>query len=196
MSVNLKKGQKISLTKENAGLTHIMAGLGWDAAEPKGFFGGLFGKKDNFDCDASALLCNNSGKLVTVIYYGNLKMPDNSVLHMGDNLTGEGDGDDEQIIVDISKLDPSIDKIVFVVNIFEAAKRKQHFGMIKNAYIRLADIDRKTELCRFDLTEDYSGMEGMIVGELYRHDGEWKFSAIGQPVQKASYYSDITARYK
>lgn len=196
MSVNLKKGQKISLTKDRAGLTHIMAGLGWDAAEQKGFFGGLFGKKDNFDCDASALLCDANGKLITVIYYGNLKLPDNSVLHMGDNLTGEGEGDDEQIIVDISKLDTKIHKIVFVVNIFEAAKRKQHFGMIKNAYIRLEDIDKKTELCRFDLTEDYSGMEGMIVGELYRHDGEWKFNAIGQPVQKASYYSDIANRYK
>lgn len=196
MSVNLKKGQKISLTKDRAGLSHIMAGLGWDAVGQKGFLGGLFGKKADFDCDASALLCDENGKLITVIYYGNLRLPDNSVIHMGDNLTGEGDGDDEQIIVDILKLDPKIQKIVFTVNIYEAAKRKQHFGMIKNAYIRLADIDKNTELCRFDLTEDYSGMEGMIVGELYRHDSEWKFNAIGQPVQKASYYSDIADRYR
>ncbi len=196
MSVNLKKGQKIDLTKGNTGLKHIMVGLGWDEAKQKGLLGGLFGKKADFDCDASAILCGEDGKLKNIVYYGNLRLPDNSVIHMGDNLTGEGDGDDEQIIVDIEKLDPHITKIVFGVNIFEAAKRKQHFGMIENAYIRLVDIDKNSELCRFDLTEDYTGMEGMLVGEIYKKDREWKFGAIGQAVKNASYYSDLSDMYR
>lgn len=203
MSINLQKGQKIDLTKGGGtGLKRVMVGLGWDEAEQprqsKGFLASLFGggsKVQNIDCDASAILCNEKGKKQDLVYYGQLKSMDGSVVHQGDNLTGEGDGDDEQIMVDIPRIPHSIAKIVFAVNIYEATDRNQHFGMIKNAFIRLVDMEKNVELCRFNLSENYYGMQGMIVGEIYRHGGEWKFNAIGQPVQKASHVDDITANY-
>lgn len=197
MSINLQKGQKIDLTKGGAGLRHVMVGLGWDEAEQtqKGFFG-LFSKPKPIDCDASAILCGSTGKFRDCVYYGNLKLFDGSVVHQGDNLTGEGDGDDEQIMVDISRLSADVHKIVFVVNIYNANERKQHFGMIQNAFIRLVDMDKQTELCRFNLSENYYGMEGMIVGEIYRSNGEWKFNAIGQPVQSASRVDNLINMYK
>ncbi len=200
MSINLQKGQKIDLTKGGSasGLKHIMVALGWDEAEkPKGVLGGLFGKKGfEFDCDASALLCDNGGHYKDMVYYGNLQLPDGSVVHQGDNLVGGSGGDDEQIMVDLSKLNPEYGKIVFVVNIFDAKEREQHFGMIRNAYIRLVDLDNNNEICRFNLSENYNGMEGLIVGEIYKHNNEWKFNAVGQPVQKCSKVLDFTAYYR
>lgn len=203
MGINLQKGQKIDLTKGGgAGLKKVMVGLGWDEAEQpqqaKGFLASLFGggsQPQNIDCDASAILCGANGKMKELVYYGQLKSSNGSVVHQGDNLTGEGDGDDEQIMVDIPNLPSHIEKIVFIVNIYEANARNQHFGMINNAFIRLVDMDKNVELCRFNLSENYYGMEGMIVGEIYRYNGEWKFNAIGQPVQKASRVNDITAKY-
>ncbi|MDE6024272.1 MAG: TerD family protein [Lachnospiraceae bacterium] len=199
MGINLQKGQKIDLTKGGGtGLKKVMVGLGWDEAEQprqsKGFLSSLFGgdsTPQSIDCDAAAVLCAEDGKMRELVYYGQLKSGNGSVVHQGDNLTGEGDGDDEQIMVDIPNLPSSIHKIVFVVNIYEAASRNQHFGMINNAFIRLVDMDKNTELCRFNLSENYNGMEGMIVGEIYRYNGEWKFNAIGQPVQKASRVQDL-----
>ncbi len=180
MSISLQKGQKVSLTKENAGLSNILIGLGWDEAKrSKGFFAP---KPQPIDCDASALLLKG-GKLYDksdIIYFGNLQHKTGAVWHMGDNLTGAGDGDDEQIVVDLSRLPQEYDRIVLVVNIYQALQRKQHFGMIENAFIRLVDGKTNREMCKYNLTENYSGMTAMIFGEVYRHNGEWKFNAIGQ----------------
>ncbi len=181
MSVSLQKGQKISLTKDNAGLARVIVGLGWDEAPRKRK--GLFGPKpEPIDCDASAIMLQD-GKLKyknDVVYFGNLKHDSNTVIHTGDNLTGAGEGDDEQIIVDLQKMPNNYDRIVIVVNIYQAFQRQQHFGMIKNAFIRIVDEKNKNEMCKYSLTDDYSNMTAMIFGELYRHNGEWKFNAIGQ----------------
>ena len=180
MSISLQKGQKVSLSKENAGLSQVLVGLGWDEAQPKG---GFFAPKPKpIDCDASALLLRN-GKLrdkADLIYFGNLSHMSGTVQHMGDNLTGAGEGDDEQILVDLARMPEEYDRIVIVVNIYQALKRKQHFGMIQNAFIRLVDAKNNREMCKYNLTENYSGMTAMIFGEIYRHNGEWKFNAIGQ----------------
>ena len=163
MSISLQKGQKVSLTKENAGLSNILIGLGWD--EAKRARGGFFAPKPQpIDCDASALLLKG-GKLYDksdIIYFGNLQHKTGAVWHMGDNLTGAGDGDDEQIVVDLSRLPQEYDRIVLVVNIYQALQRTNR------------------EMCKYNLTENYSGMTAMIFGEVYRHNGEWKFNAIGQ----------------
>jgi len=180
MSVSLQKGQKVSLTKDNAGLSRIIIGLGWDEVEQKrGFFAP---KPQEIDCDASAILLTN-GRLVDkndIVYFGNLTNSSRTVMHQGDNLTGAGEGDDEQIIVDLAALPQNYDKIVFVVNIYQAFQRKQNFGMIKNAFIRIVDARNNKELLKYNLSKDYSGMTAMIFGEVYRYNGEWKFSAIGQ----------------
>ncbi len=185
MSISLQKGQKVSLSKDNAGLAKIIVGLGWDEVKQssgKGIFGSLFGSQPQaIDCDASAILLKN-GKFTDksdLVYFGNLKHKSGTVNHMGDNLTGAGDGDDEQIVIDLSKVPEQYDKIVIVVNIYQAVQRKQHFGMIENAFIRLVDARNNNEICKYNLTENYSGMTAMIFGEVYRHNGEWKFSAIG-----------------
>ena len=181
MSISLQKGQKVSLSKDNAGLSRILIGLGWDEVQRKKK--GLFAPKpQEIDCDASALLLS-SGRLAgkeDVGFFGNLQHKSGAVLHMGDNLTGAGDGDDEQIVVDLSRVPQQYDRIVIVVNIYQAVQRKQHFGMIQNAFCRLVDERNNREMCQYNLTEDYSGMTAMIFGEVYRHNGEWKFNAIGQ----------------
>lgn len=199
MSINLQKGQKIDLTKGSTGLASVMVGLGWDeaTAQPqKG--GGLFGlfksqpQQQSIDCDASAILLNANGKLAGTdinsccVYFGNLRHWSESIVHQGDNLTGAGEGDDEQIFVNLARVPQEIHKIVFVVNIYDANVKGQHFGMIQNAFIRLVNTQNQQEICRFNLSENYSGMTGMVVGELYRYNGEWKFNAIGQPVREAS----------
>ena len=181
MSVSLQKGQKVSLSKDNAGLSKVMIGLGWDEVQQKkkGFFSA---KPQDIDCDASAFLLIDRqlrGKK-DIVYFGNLRHPSGTVQHMGDNLTGAGEGDDEQILVDLAQVPSEYDRIVVVVNIYQAVQRKQHFGLIQNAFIRLVDGRNNTEMCRYNLTDDYSGMTAMIFGEVYRHNGEWKFNAIGQ----------------
>ncbi len=180
MSVKLQKGQKVNLSKDHAGLSRIVVGLGWDEVEqPRGFFAP---KPQAIDCDAFALLLQN-GKLMNkedIVYFGNLTHYTNSVKHMGDNLTGEGDGDDEQIVIDLNTVPQKYDKIVLAVNIYRAYDRKQHFGMIKNAFIRLVDARNDNEMCIYNLTENYSGKTAMLFGEVYRYNGEWKFNAIGQ----------------
>ena len=191
MSVSLQKGQKVNLSKDNAGLAKVIVGLGWDEAKPSGgggggFFATLFGggaatTHQAIDCDASEIMLKN-GKFVDrtdLVYFGNLKHKSGTVNHMGDNLTGEGEGDDEQIVIDLSRVPAEYDKIVIVVNIYQAVQRKQHFGMIENAFIRLVDARNNKEMCKYNLTENYSGMTAMIFGEIYRHNGEWKFNAMG-----------------
>lgn len=182
MAVSLKKGQKISLVKSDGRkLTKIMVGLGWDAANAEGgFFKKLFSGKRDIDCDASVFVCKE-GRLVDkddIVYFGNLQHRSGAVRHMGDNLTGEGDGDDEQIFVDLDKVPANYDRLVFVVNIYQAVDRKQHFGMIKNAYIRIVD-DGGVELCRYNLSDNYDNMLAMVAGEVYKKSNEWKFNAIG-----------------
>ena len=185
MAVNLQKGQKVNLKKDNGqALGRVMIGLGWDPIEKGasgGFLSSLFGSNDNIDCDASVILLQggNLKDNADIVYFGNLKHSSGAVRHMGDNLTGDGDGDDEQVFVDLNAVPANYDKLVFVVNIYQAMKRKQHFGMIKNAFIRIVD-DSGKEFCRYDLSEKYVGMTAMIFGEIYRHNGEWKFNAIGQ----------------
>lgn len=178
MPINLSKGQKVDLTKGNASLKHIMVGLGWDV--------NAFDSGSDFDLDASAFMCGANGKCPTekeFVFYGNLEHPSGAVKHQGDNLTGEGDGDDEQIFVDLKAIPESVDKIAFTVTIYEAQERRQSFGQVSNAYIRIVDEDTNQELIRYDLGEDFSIETAIVVGELYRHNGEWKFNAIGSGFQ-------------
>lgn len=195
MSISLQKGQKVSLSKDNAGLAKIIVGLGWDEVkQSRGFFAP---KPQPIDCDASALMLRN-GRFVDkddLVYFGNLNHRSGTVNHMGDNLTGAGDGDDEQIIIDLSRVPQEYDRIVIVVNIYAAVQRKQHFGMIQNAFIRLVDARNNNEMCKYNLTDNYSGMTAMIFGEVYRHNGEWKFSAIGQGTNDTG-LGDICNRYR
>lgn len=181
MSVNLQKGQKVDLTKGNSSLKRVMVGLGWDEVNQKR---GLFAPKPApIDCDASAILLSVGDKLANkddFVFYNNLKHKSGSVVHMGDNLTGAGDGDDEQILIDLRDVPQYVEKIVIAVTIYQARERSQHFGMIANAFIRIVDADTNKELCKFDLTDNYSGKTAMIFGEVYRYNGEWKFSAIGE----------------
>ncbi len=178
MSVNLTKGQKVDLTKGNAQLKNIMVGLGWDAVK-KGFFS----RPQDIDCDASVIMLGADGKIPTkndVVFYNNLRHISGAIMHQGDNLTGDGDGDDEQILVSLDRIPANIERLVFVVTIYQARQRRQNFGLIKNAFIRLVDADRNQEICKFNLSENYDGQTAMIFGEMYRRNGEWKFNAIGQ----------------
>ena len=203
MSINLQKGQKIDLTKGGGGLRQIMVGLGWDEAQQSGgFFKSLFGAQPQaIDCDASVILCGANGKIISgdasqcCVYFGNLRHSSGAIVHQGDNLTGAGDGDDEQIMVDLPRVPANIEKMVFVVNIYDGRARNQHFGMIQNAFIRLVDMDKRTEICKFNLSENYNNMTGLVVGEIYRRNGEWKFNAIGQPVQEASRLDSLIRMY-
>ena len=195
MSINLSKGQKVDLTKGNPGLKNIMAGLGWDEVKQKG---GLFLRNVSaIDCDASAIMLKN-GKLADredLVYYGNLKHKSGTVRHMGDNLTGAGEGDDEQIVIKLADVPNEYDKIVIVVNIYKALKRHQHFGLVENAFIRIVDAASSKEMCRYSLTENYSGMTVMIFGEVYRYNGEWKFNAVGQGTKDPG-LNELCARYR
>ena len=174
MSVSLSKGGNVSLTKEAPGLQAVLVGLGWDARTTSGA---------DFDLDASALMVNTSGKILSdqhFVFFNNLKSPDGSVEHTGDNLTGEGEGDDEVIKVNLGAVPTEADKIVFTVSIYDADSRQQSFGQVRNAYIRVVNQADNGEITRYDLTEDASTETAMIFGELYRNAGEWKFRAVGQ----------------
>ncbi|WP_054025141.1 TerD family protein [Bacillus sp. FJAT-28004] len=194
MAISLVKGQKVDLTKGNAGLSKVIVGLGWDPAAVKGGFFGMK-KAANVDCDASALLLDANGKLSgekNLVCFYNKQSGCNSVVHTGDNITGDGDGDDEQIIVQLDRVPADVHKILCVVNIYECESRKQDFGMIKSAFIRIVNPANNQELIRFNLTDDYSGKTALVVGELYRHNGEWKFNAIGEGTHAP--HVDILAR--
>jgi tellurium resistance protein TerD len=174
MSVSLSKGGNVSLSKEAPGLTAILVGLGWDARTTSG---------SDFDLDASALMLNASGKIVSdqhFIFFNNLTSPDGSVEHTGDNLTGEGEGDDEAIKVNLASVPADVDKIVFPVSIYDAESRGQSFGQVRNAFIRIVNQAGGAELARYDLSEDASTETAMIFGEVYRNASEWKFRAVGQ----------------
>ena len=174
MGVTLVKGGNVSLTKEAPGLTNVVVGLGWDVRTTTGA---------DYDLDASAIMLNTSGKVLSdrhFVFFNNLVSPDGTVEHTGDNLTGVGEGDDESIKVDLAAMSPDVAKIVFAVSIYDADARRQNFGQVSNAFIRVVDAVDGRELTRFDLTEDASTETAMVFGELYRHGSDWKFRAVGQ----------------
>ncbi|MFF5263308.1 TerD family protein [Actinomadura viridis] len=174
MGVSLAKGGNVSLTKAAPNLRQVSVGLGWDVRATTGA---------DFDLDASALLLGTGGKVLSdqhFVFFNNLRSPDGSVEHTGDNLTGEGEGDDESINVDLAMVPAECARIVFPVSIYDADNRGQNFGQVRNAFIRIVDRTDNNELARFDLTEDASTETAMVFGELYRHNGEWKFRAVGQ----------------
>ncbi|MGZ4521131.1 MAG: TerD family protein [Mycobacteriaceae bacterium] len=176
MGVSLSKGGNVSLTKEagSAGLAAVTVGLGWDVRTTTG---------TDFDLDASAIACGADGKVASdkhFVFFNNLTSPDGSIQHTGDNLTGEGEGDDEAIKVNVASVPAEIDKIVFPVSIYDGENRSQNFGQVSNAFIRIVNQANNTELARYDLSEDASTETAMVFGELYRSGAEWKFRAVGQ----------------
>ena len=174
MAISLQKGQKVDLTKSNPGLTKVIIGLGWDTNKYDG------GK--DFDLDAAAFLLNGQGKVGSdkdFVFFNNLAGSNNSVIHTGDNLTGAGDGDDEQIKVDLNAVPAGVEKIAFSITIHEAKERNQNFGQVSNAFVRIVNEASGAELIRYDLGEDFSVETAIVVGELYRNGAEWKFNAIG-----------------
>ena len=178
MSVSLKKGQKVSLTKDNPGLRNITVGLGWDVNR--------YDTGGAFDLDTAAFLLGAAGicqSEADFVYYNNLNHPSGAVVHLGDNRTGEGEGDDEQIHIDLSGIPSNIERIAFTATIFEAEERRQNFGQVSNAYIRIIDEATNIELVRYDLCEDFSIETAVVVGELYKSGNEWKFNAIGSGFQ-------------
>lgn len=178
MPVNLQKGQKVSLTKGNPGLTKVVVGLGWDVNQ--------FDTGGAFDLDTAAFLLTDTGKISKsedFVFYGNLTHPSGAVQHLGDNLTGAGDGDDEQIKINLSQIPENITKIAFSVTIYEAETRRQNFGQVNNAFIRIYNEENGEELLRYDLGEDFSIETAAVFGELYKNNGEWKFNAIGSGYQ-------------
>lgn len=178
MPINLTKGQKVSLTKGNPGLKKVVVGLGWDVNQ--------FDTGADFDLDAAAFLLTDAGKVSSqedFVFYGNLSHPSGSVQHMGDNLTGEGDGDDEQIKIDLSMVPANITRIAFTVTIYDAEKRRQNFGQVNNSFIRICNEETGEEMVRYDLGEDFSIETAAVFGELYKNGNEWKFNAIGSGYQ-------------
>jgi tellurium resistance protein TerD len=174
MGVSLSKGGNVSLTKEAPGLTDVLIGLGWDVRTTDGAA---------FDLDASAILLNDTDKVISdkhFIFFNNLTSPDQTVEHTGDNLTGEGEGDDEAIKVNLAAMAPEVQKIVFPVSIYDADSRSQSFGQVRNAFIRVVNSANNSEIARYDLSEDASTETAMVFGELYRNGAEWKFRAVGQ----------------
>ena len=174
MTVSLSKGGNVSLTKQAPGMTAVLVGLGWDARTTTGV---------DFDLDASAIMVKADGKVLSdshFIFFNNTTSPDGSVEHAGDNLTGEGEGDDEVVKVDLAAVPADVDKIVFPVSIYEADQRSQSFGQVRNAFIRIVNQAGGAEVARYDLTEDASTETAMVFGELYRNGAEWKFRAVGQ----------------
>ncbi|MCY6960403.1 TerD family protein [Clostridium brassicae] len=178
MAVSLSKGQKVDLTKTNPGLKKVIVGLGWDTNK---YDGG-----QDFDLDAAAFLGGADGKVTSdadFVFYNNLRHPSDSVIHLGDNRTGEGEGDDEQISIELDRVPENVQKIAFTVTIHDGEARGQNFGQVSNAFIRIFNEENNEELIRYDLSEDYSIETALVVAELYRNNGEWKFSAIGSGFQ-------------
>ena len=203
MGVNLVKGQKVNLVKSGGGsLRRILVGLGWDEVQQKrGFFAP---KPQDIDCDASVILCGSNGRLVssqidqTCVYFNNTSFAGGAIRHSGDDTTGgnSSGGDDEMILIDLQAIPSYVAKMAFVVNIYDANVRGQHFGLVRNAYIRVVDMDSNNEVCRFNLSENYNGMTGLVAGEIYRNGNEWRFDAIGQPVRDASRLSKLIDLYR
>lgn len=189
MTIDLVKGQNVNLTKEASGINNFVLGLGWDPAK--------FPGQAKFDLDASAILIGADGKAVGgvdgLIYFKHLAHASGAVVHTGDNLTGDGDGDDEQIKVDLAKMPANVDKVIFVVNIYDAVNRKQNFGQVANSFIRIFNPADNKEITKYDLREDFSTQTCVAFGELYRNNGEWKFRALGEGSQ--DHLGSFAAKY-
>ena len=195
MSINLKKGQRINLKKEAPNLSRLMCGLGWDVYTKSG---GWFGSSPDFDLDAFVICLDENNKLMSksdLVYFGNLRHSSGAITHLGDNLTGEGDGDDEQIIVDLPQVPAKIGKLLFMVNIYESKKRKQELSQVENAFVRLVDVASSKEIARYELSgSQYQNKNGLLLGEVYRHNGEWKMAAVGEAFD-ARGIGDIAKKY-
>ncbi|CAI1763949.1 TerD family protein [Serratia fonticola] len=209
MSVSLRKGQSVSLRKNEHDLSSVTIGLGWDInEEKKGLLGGLFGKKEpEYDLDVIAFLCNAQGKVADlgdvengrpslvngdIIFFNSLRHKSGHIWLTGDNRTGAGDGDDEQIIAQLNSLDPKYEKIVFIVQIYNGQELKQHFGKVQNAFIRAVDT-KNVEMARFDLSGGaaFDGQRSMLFAELVRESTGWKLNAIGEPSESDSFVSHL-----
>ena len=203
MSINLAKGQKIDLSKGGYGLSQVMVGLGWDEVQQnRGLLGSLFGSKpQDIDCDAFAIMLGYDGKLLhhtdslneCTVFFNNLSDPARSIIHQGDNLTGAGDGDDEQIFVDLNRVPQDVATIVFAVNIYDAYNRNKHFGMLRNAFIRVVDYQRDIELCKFDLNENYYNDTALVAGAIMRTQNGWEFKADGSHARVGSLTEVVAA---
>ena len=202
MAIQLQKGQKINLSKERYGLSKVMVGLGWDEVQQNtGFLSMFRAKPQDIACDAFAILLGYDGKLLNqatdikqcTVFFNQLEWWNGSIRHMGDNLTGAGEGDDEQIFVDLNNVPNDIGAIVFAVNIYQAFERGQHFGMIRNAFIRVVDYDRQVELCRFNLSDNYMNQTALVAGLLVRKDNGWEFITDGSSARVASLVDVVAA---
>ena len=178
MSVKLTKGQGVNLKKDAPNLKRVLIGLGWDPV--KGFLG-----SSNMDIDASVICIYENGRYESVVYYGNLKHSSGAIKHYGDNLTGDGDGDDEQIEIQLDKVPANISRLAIIINIYSAYSRHQHFGKVKNCFVHASDLDSGKELVRYDVDGNFDDKTGIFVADLYRYNGEWKFKAIGNGVKVA-----------
>jgi stress response protein SCP2 len=194
MAINLQKGQRISLKKEAPNLTRLMCGLGWDVAKK----GGWFNSSPDFDLDAFVVCLGQNQRLTSksdIVYFGNLRHSSGAITHLGDNLTGAGEGDDEQIIVDLPQVPTSIDKLLFMINIYQAKQRRQELSQVENAFVRLVDLSNNREIARYQLSgSQYQSKNGLILGEVYRHNDEWKMAATGEAFD-ATGIGDIAKQY-
>lgn len=177
MSVKLTKGQGVNLKKEAPNLKRILIGLGWDPVEES--------REPNMDIDASIICIDENNRHESTIYYGRLEHRSGAIKHYGDNLTGDGDGDDEQIEIKLDEVPVKISRLAVIINIYSAYSRRQHFGKVKNCFVHADDIDSGKELVRYDVDGNFDGKTGIFVADIYRHNGEWKFKAIGEGVKVA-----------
>ena len=195
MTINLQKGQRISLKKEAPSLTRLMCGLGWDVAKKSG---GWFSSSADLDLDAFVICLDENQKLsnkTNIVYFGNLRHSSGAITHLGDNLTGAGEGDDEQIIVDLPAVPTTINKLLFMINIYDSQKRKQELSQVENAFVRLVDLSNNKEIARYQLSgSQYHNKNGLILAEVYQHNGEWKMAAIGEAFN-ATGIGDIARKY-
>jgi stress response protein SCP2 len=201
MGINLKKGQRISLVKEAPGLTRVLCGLGWDVAKKSGGLMQLFKNTADLDLDATVICldaqdkCRTQNNIPNMVYFGNLRHPSGAITHLGDNLTGAGDGDDEQIIVDLNAIPAEIQTLLFVVNIYRCRDRKQDFSQVNNAFVRLENMETHSEIARYNLSgADYHGSTGMLMAKLYREGNGWQLAAIGDGIQ-INNLKDILKQY-
>lgn len=176
MAVSLKKGERVNLKKEAPDLKRLLIGLGWDPIE-----GGIFSSA--MDIDASVICIDRNGRSEGIVYYGELKHRSGAIKHYGDNLTGDGDGDDEQIEIKLDEVPDDIERLSVIINIYEAYSRKQHFGKVRNCFVRAVDLDTGKELVHYNVDGQYDNLTGIFVADVYRHNGEWKFQAIGEGVK-------------
>lgn len=179
MSIKLAKGEGVNLKKEAPNLKRVLVGLGWDPVR-----GGFF-SSSNMDIDASVICIDEKGRYESVVYYGALMHRSGAIKHYGDNLTGDGDGDDEQIEIQLDEVPANISRLAIIINIYNAYSRHQDFGKVKNCFVHASDLDSGRELVRYDVDGNYNGKTGIFVADIYRHNGEWKFKAIGEGVKVA-----------